>query len=51
MCVWLPLTGLIRDFSPSDGDVVEIRSGMDGKTLDIRDNHTVDKGADLSATQ
>jgi hypothetical protein len=36
---------------PSDGDIVEIRLGTDGKTLHIRDNHTVDEGADSSATQ
>jgi len=37
-------------FYPSDGDIVEIRLGTDGKTLHIRDNHTVDEGAHLSAT-
>ncbi|KAN0109195.1 P-loop containing nucleoside triphosphate hydrolase protein [Russula decolorans] len=40
------LVGTIRD-----GDIVEIRLGTDGKTLHIRDNHTVDEGADSSATQ
>lgn len=50
MFVCVPLTGLIRDFIPSDGDSVDIRLGTDGKTLHIRDNHTVDEGADSSAT-
>jgi hypothetical protein len=40
----------MRDLIPSDGDIVEIRVGTDGKTLHIRDNHTVDEGVDLSAT-
>lgn len=47
----MPLTGLTRDFIPSDGDVVEIRLGTDGKTLHIRDNHAVDEGADSSTTR
>ena len=34
----------------SDGDIVEIRLSTDGKTLYIRDNHTVEEGADSSAT-
>lgn len=38
------------DFIPSDGDVVEIRSGTDGKSLHIRDNHAVDEGSDSPAT-
>lgn len=41
----------MHDFIPSDGDNVEIRLGPDRKTLHIRDNHTVDEGADSSATQ
>ena len=49
MCACVPLTGLMRDFFPSDGDIVEMRLGTDGKTLHIRDNHTVDEGADSSA--
>jgi hypothetical protein len=40
----------MRDFIPSDGDIVEIRLGTDGKVLHIRDNHTVDEGANSSAT-
>jgi hypothetical protein len=50
VCVGVPLTGLMRDFNLSDGDIVEMRLGTDGKTLDIRDNHTVDEGVDSSAT-
>jgi len=46
VCACMPLTGLTCDFIPSDGDIVEIRLGTDGKTLHIRDNHTVDEGAD-----
>ncbi len=45
----VPLTGLMRDFIPSDGDTVEIRLDADGKTLLIRDNHAADEGADPSA--
>jgi hypothetical protein len=37
-------------FFPSDGDSVEIRLDTDRKMLNIRDNHTVDEGADSSAT-
>jgi hypothetical protein len=40
----------MRDFIPSDGDIIEIRLGTDGKTLHIRDNHTVDERANSSAT-
>ncbi|KAI0277462.1 P-loop containing nucleoside triphosphate hydrolase protein [Russula aff. rugulosa BPL654] len=39
------LVGTIRD-----GDIVEIRLGTDEKTLHIRDNHSLDEGADPSAT-
>jgi hypothetical protein len=46
----MPLTGLMRDFILSDGDIVEIRLGTDEKTLHIRDSHSLDEGADSSAT-
>lgn len=46
----MPSTGLIRDFILSDGDVVQIRLGADEKALHIRDNHSLDEGADSSAS-
>lgn len=50
VCASVSLTGLMRDFMHSDGDIVEIRLGTDEKTLHIRDNHSLDEGTDSSAT-
>jgi hypothetical protein len=41
----------MRDFIPSDGDVVKIQLGTDGKTLHIRDNHTVDSATHQEGAQ
>jgi len=38
-------------FFRSDGDTVEIRVGVDGAALHIRDNHIADERDDSSAIQ
>jgi hypothetical protein len=50
VCACVPLTWLMRDLFLSDGDTVEIRLSTDKKTLYIRDNHSLDEGADPSVT-